>query len=114
MSTDEARKPKVWDSLPPWERAAAWESKSPETWKVLVEHIAIETKHDHRLAWAEVVKQYLGVVLGFGTVLVMAGVAWHYADIGQPMAGAAIFGTGTASTVAIFVTGRFVGRRRQP
>lgn len=52
----------------------------------------------------------LGVVLGFGCVLTMALLAWHYADIGSPLNGAIVMGAGTASIVAIFVTGKYVGR----
>jgi hypothetical protein len=101
----------MWESLPPWERTAAWESKAPETWKVMIEHIVTERRHLHRLAWADKIRQFVGIIFGFGSVVVMAAVAWHYVDQHQPLAGTVIFGAGTVSTVAIFVTGQ-VARRK--
>jgi hypothetical protein len=103
---------KLWESLAPWERAAAWESESPGTAAEMIRLIILERSRRHRLAWADMVKQFLGVVLGFGCVLVLSAVAWHYVDRGEAVAGAAFAGSGMAATVAIFVTGKYLSRRR--
>jgi hypothetical protein len=102
----------VWDSLTTWERAAQYEKNSPETHKVMIQLLREEMKHRHRLDYIDTARQWLGVVLGFGTVVVLAGVAWHYADLHQAIPGATFAGAGMVATVAIFVTGRHMGRQR--
>ncbi|GAA1501693.1 hypothetical protein GCM10009827_011910 [Dactylosporangium maewongense] len=101
-----------WRDLATWDRLAEWEKASPGTAGELIELLKAERRHAHRLAWADWAKQCAGVVLGFGCVLTMAWLAWHYAELGSPVEGVTVMGAGTASTVAIFVTGRYVGQRR--
>lgn len=99
-----------WADLAVWERAAAWEKKSPGTAEKIIEEIKAERRHKYRLDWAHWARQMTGVVLGFGCVVVIALLAWHYADVGSPIAGAVVMGAGTGSIVAIFVTGKYIGR----
>ncbi|MGH1555722.1 hypothetical protein ACRAWF_39505 [Streptomyces sp. L7] len=51
-------------------------------------------------------RRRLGVLLGLGTVIAMVVVAWHYADVGEPVAGAPLAGAGMVSMAAILVTGK--------
>ncbi|WP_322778574.1 hypothetical protein [Frankia sp. Cas4] len=99
-----------WGDVEVWDKLAAWEKKSPATAKTLIEILQAERRHAHRLEWAHWARQMAGVILGFGCVIVMALLAWHYADIGSPINGALVMGAGTGSIVAIFVTGKYVGR----
>ncbi|WP_330323645.1 hypothetical protein [Streptomyces pseudovenezuelae] len=108
MTTDEttASRLGVYESMAPWERAAQWEQAAPETAKGIIQLVNNEQLHRHRIARLEMARQVFSVLLGFGTVLAMVVVAWHYADVGEPVAGASFAGAGMVSTAAIFVTGK--------
>lgn len=99
-----------WQSLKVWDRVAELEKGSPDTADKLIAILVAERKHVHRLEWAHWTRQMVGVVLGFGCVLTMAWLAWHYANLGSPLNGAIVMSAGTASIVAIFVTGKYIGR----
>jgi hypothetical protein len=99
---------RAWHDSEIWDRLAAWEKKAPGTAGELIQLLKAERRHAHRLAWAHWAKQVLGVTLGFGCVQTMALLAWHYADLGAPINGAIVMSAGTASIVAIFVTGKYV------
>jgi hypothetical protein len=108
-----AEDPGAWHDLEIWDRLSSWERRSPGTAAELIGILKAERRHVYRMDWAIWVKQMLGVTLGFGCVVVMALLAWHYADLNAPVSGAVVMGAGTASIVAIFVTGKYVGRGTQ-
>jgi len=99
----------AWRSLGPWEKAKAWEKASPAIAEALMRIAEQELRHQRRLAWAETAMHVIGMLLGFGSVIVLALVAVDFARNGAALQGAAIFGVGTATTAAVFVT---AARRR--
>jgi hypothetical protein len=101
------------------DRAAKMARSQPEVFAWIKERIKAEhdslvehRREQHRLAAAKVRVQAISIGLGFLSVVILAIVAWHFADIGQATAGAAIITGGAVSIAAVFVTGQVISGRR--
>ena len=101
---------RAWADLEALDKLVVWQRKSPETAQQMIDFLRAERRHAHRMDWAHWARQMTGVVLGFGCVILMVVLSWHFVDRGSPEYGALAAGAGTASIAAIFVTGKYVGR----
>lgn len=101
---------RAWADLEALDKIVIWQKKSPDTAQQMIEIIRAERRHAHRMEWAHWARLMTGVVLGFGCVILMVVLSWHFVDSGAPQYGAIAAGAGTASIAAIFVTGKYVGR----
>jgi uncharacterized membrane protein len=115
VATMDASVAKPWDQeLTVYEKITKWEKNSPNVAGELLQAVKddrrAERAHRHHIEWAEYALRVTGVLLGFGSVITMAILAWHFVDAGAPTQGASVLGVGTASVAAIFVTGKYAGR----
>lgn len=97
--------------LPTPTQAKQWEELEPGTFSRLMAEIEQEEKHRRCMEWAELGSRIFGQMCAFGTVVALALLARYFVDHGAATQGASIIVTGTASIVAVFLTGRLVRHR---
>jgi hypothetical protein len=85
----------------------------PEIYREFIDEKRADRRHARRIAWASLIGQVIGHVCGLAALVVLAAVAWHAFDLGDPDQGSAIICTGAVSIVAVFVTGRLAKPPRQ-
>lgn len=122
MSTPGGRKKTSWNDLSPWEKAAQWHEAAPHIAdKVMAlaeestkQELALEkSREDHRqkmelrLWWIQLLMVFIGLV----NIVVLAIVAWHYADTGNVVPGLTVLGAGASLTAGVYGVGRMIGRR---
>jgi uncharacterized membrane protein len=100
-----------WEELPSIEQAAAWELVLPGSADRVLKQFEDLQVHKRRIEAAELRTFRIGQVLGFASVLVIAGVAWHLADKGSSNASAVVMGF-IAALAGVFVAGHVKARRR--
>jgi hypothetical protein len=71
-----------------------------------------ELEHAHKMDTRVWVTQFVGLILGFVNVIVLAVVAWHYADTGNLVPGLAVFSTGAGATASVYGIGWAIAKRQ--
>jgi hypothetical protein len=99
--------PTWWAELPAAEKAELWEKVVPGTGARIIDLTDKRVVHMQRLAWAKVGLAGLGILCGFGTVVLFVWLARFYAEQHAAVEGATIIGS-LAAVVAVFVGGRIV------
>src|SRR5690242_4784981 len=95
---------RAWLDLSPFEQAKAWEKASPETAKLVL-------KLGQRYANHQLAFQWTDRALGLCSIVALFVLGWHYADVGTPLSGLAVFGSGALASTAAVVGLRWVGSR---
>lgn len=103
--------PTWWAELPAAEKAELWEKVVPGTGARIIDLTNQRVLHMQRLAWAKVGLAGLGIICGFGTVILFVWLARFYAEQHAAVEGATIIGS-LAAVVAVFVGGRIVQEAR--
>src|ERR1700730_3834459 len=96
-----------WAELPAAEKAELWEKVVPGTGARIIDLTNKRVIHMQRLAWAKVGLAGLGIICGFGTVVLFVWLARFYAEQHAAAEGATIIAS-LAAVVAVFVGGRIV------
>jgi hypothetical protein len=86
----------------------------PDIYREFMAEKKADRRHARWIAWASLIGQVVGHLCGLLALGVLAGVAWHAFDLGDPDQGAAVICTGAVSIVAVFVTGRLVEKPSKP
>jgi hypothetical protein len=96
----------------------ALEDTHPGAFELIWEEVTCEgvhrrslEQHRCRMEVAELGSRVFGQLCGLGSVVVLAVLAKYFVDHDAPTQGAAIIGSGAATIVGIFVTGRWIDRR---
>ncbi|TCO56919.1 hypothetical protein [Actinocrispum wychmicini] len=122
MTAPKQRKNTSWEDLTPWDKAAEWYSVAPEIAEQVMalakrhaEHQwAMDQKraeHEQRMDVRVWVTQLAALAIGLINVLVLAIVAWHYADTGNVVPGLTVFGAGAGLTAGAYGVGKMLGNR---
>src|SRR5689334_19950696 len=86
----------VWQTMNPFEQAVAWKDVAPDISERMLRH------YDRQNTRAFIL-QCIDRVVGLMLVIGLGFVAWHYADVGAPVSGLAVFGSGAAASSAAVV-----------
>jgi hypothetical protein len=103
-----------WESMALLEQARSWHEFDPIVAKGIIKSAKEEVKyrrdldrqdmvHRHRVEWALIALSVLGVIAGFGSVVILGFVAWHYADAGETAQGLGVFCSGAAAVATVFL-----------
>jgi len=93
-----------------WELAGKLAKESPRAFALYEKAYLAHAERTHRLALIDRGIRAGGILLGFGSVVTLAILAWHYGDIDAAKYGAGIMTGAAVSIVAIFVTGKLLQR----